>query len=394
MGTGHAAERERFVRDFLRFHGARLEGGPRGPFSAELPAALSRRLGGTKRLTCAFRVGDLAEHPGAALMVPGNPLFDRMLRIARRAGGVSRRYLRRSRTLDPASRLPASGPLSSARLDAPVYRSRLLFTFRIAYRAFEGFDDIRSIMVEVPSGRAVDGRDFFRDLNLADEMEPDIEPAAEVDVALMLRAALADLERRIHPTVKRFAQRAEVQLAQEADLLNQFYVALIAEEKARLERRGVPEAVAAAEQKVDWVKKVDRETRLFAPRVTVSVLGIEEVWVPVVPLVLPEQTDGASIGEKGTSPVEAELDLSNGELLGLVCQVCGAESREPDLCAGQHLVCRECLQTCERCRSSFCLLCLQAPAIAGAGGVCYDPAARDWQASAVCPICAGAEVRS
>jgi hypothetical protein len=412
MATGRAGERERFVRDFLRYHGARIEGSPRGPFVAELPPALSRRLR-AKRLSLAFRVVDLAEHPDAVLMVPGNPFFDRMVRLARRAGGVSRRYLRRDRALDPKDRLPETGPLAAARLGPPVYRSRLLFTFRVAYRAFEGFDDIRSIVVEAPSGRAADGRDFFRKLNLADEPEAGVEPADAVDIGAMLRTALADLERRISPTVSRFAQQAEVQLARETDRLSQFYTALIAEEKTKLERRGVPESVAAAEQKVEWVKRVDRETRLFAPRVTVTVLGLEEVWVPVSPLSLvPPETEakrkgggdgngslgegtGDGIpGEGGDGLLEADLDLASGEIVGPGCQVCGTEPGQPELCVGHHLVCRECLQECKRCRSSFCLLCLQAPAVAGGGGLCYDAAAPDWQTSALCPACAGAGVGS
>jgi hypothetical protein len=372
MAAGRGADRERFVRDFLRYHGARLEGGARGAFIAELPAALARRLKVPVRLEVAFRAAELEEHPGAMLLVPGNPLFDRILRLARRGGGLSRRYLRSalrsSPGRDPAGLLPAEGLLATARLAAPAYRSRLLFTFRVAYRAFEGFDDIRSVVVGAPAGRAVDGGDFFRDQNLTDEPELGIEPAPPVDVDVALRTALAEIERQIAHRVSRFVQRAQGQLASETERLREFYLAVIAEEKGRRERRGEgrndgrgeagsdgrseggsdgparssgrgarsggrgarnagrgarnagrskdngSQVIAATGRKLEWVERVDRETRLFAPRVTVTLLGLEEVWVPVCPMGLgpPEVR------------IEAELDLASGEVFGLACQACGA----------------------------------------------------------------------
>src|SRR5687768_16659067 len=102
MGNEIAAERERFARDFLRHHGARISGPERGPFAAELPAALARRLrckGG--RLEAVFRAADLAANPGATLLAPGSPIFDRMLGLAQKSGGTSRRYVRRERGPDP-----------------------------------------------------------------------------------------------------------------------------------------------------------------------------------------------------------------------------------------------------------------------------------------------------
>jgi len=324
MASGRIAERERFVRDFLRYHGARLEGPDHGAFVAELPAALVRRLKAPLRLEVAFRPAELSEHPGATLLAPGNPLFDRMLRLARRGGGLSRRYLRPERMGEPASWLPSAGALAAARLGTPAYRRRLLFTFRIAYRAFEGYDDIRSVVVGANPPSAADGRDFFRDRNLTEEPEPGIDPAPPVDVEAALLTALAEIERRIAPQMARFVQRAEGQLANETERLREFYLAAIAEEKTRRERRngprddhrsegrGEPEVIAATGRKLEWVERVDRETRLFAPRVTVTLLGLEEIWMPVCPLALGTPEEG----------VAAELDLASGEITHLVCQTC------------------------------------------------------------------------
>jgi hypothetical protein len=300
-----AAERERFARDFLRHHGARLSGPARGAFAAELPALLARKLGLRGRTTfeAAFRAADLAEHPAATLLAPGSPLFDRMLALALRGGGSSRRYVRRERRSDgqsaAAGQEPASAPppgeheeptargvaeeptargVAEAEADGDGWRAEVRFTFRVSYRAFETLDEVRSIVVDAASGQTSDGRDYFRAKNLADGPESNHAPPPAFDLEGLFQKALAALEAELGPAVHRFAQRAESQLARENERLQDFYVALIAEEKARRERRRTP--LAAAAQKEEWGRKLDREARLFSPQVKVALIGIEEVWLP------------------------------------------------------------------------------------------------------------------
>ena len=270
MGHGTAnemaAERERFVRDFLRHHGAKLSGPEHGAFDAELPPPLARKLGlrGTTELKAAFKAGDLDERPGAMLLAPGSPAFDHMLAIALRGGGSSRRYIRRE----------------AAEGGAPEgYRAEVRFSFRISYRAFETLDEVRSIVVDAKTLATADGRDYFRAKNLSDEPDPTLGQPPAFELEQLLRHALAALEAEIGPAVTRFAQRAESQLARENERLQGFYTALIAEEKARRERRGT--ALAAEAQKTEWRQKLDREARLFAPQVKVVLIGIEEIWLPV-----------------------------------------------------------------------------------------------------------------
>jgi hypothetical protein len=262
MSSEIIAERERFARDFLRHHGARITGPERGPFAAELPPPLARRLRlKAGHLEAVFRAADLASQPGATLLAPGSPIFDRMLGIAQKSGGTSRRYVRRE---PPAV--------------AHAYRVEVRFTFRVSYRAFEAQDEVRSIVVDAVSGEAADGRDYFRGRNLADDPEPEVAPPPEFEMRALLDTALRDLERRLDPHLARFAQRAEAQLAAESERLAEFFKALIAEEKLRLERQGTLQAEA---QKVAWKERLTRETRLFAPRVSVALIGMEEIWVPV-----------------------------------------------------------------------------------------------------------------
>ncbi len=384
MTTSSAADRERFVRDFLRFHGAKLVGPLRGPFTAELPPALARRLK-AREPTFVFRAADLAEHPGAVLVAPGNPIFDRMLRIARGGGAVSRRYLRPDRELDPAAVLAGIAPGGRMILGEAIYRPRVLFTFRIAYRAFDGFDEIRAIMVDVPAGaltgaRAQDGRDFFRNLNLADEPDPQVATRPDIDLSALHGLALAALETRLGPQVGKFAQRADALLARENERLQEFYLALIEEEKVRLQKRGGRAAVAAVPRKLEWLKRAQREMRLFAPEVRVSLLGLEEIWVPIRLL--------AGSGAEGEEPL-GELDLATGEVRAIVCQACGDPVAETVVCAGGHLVCGRCRRSCERCGAATCPRCA-GPAVVGSPGVCYDAPSLDPSGSVHCPACAEA----
>ena len=283
MSSEIIAERERFARDFLRHHGARISGPERGPFAAELPPPLARRLRiKAGQIEAVFRAADLAGQPGATLLAPGSPIFDRMLGLALKSGSTSRRYLRRERAPDaPPAELVSEGAPGASPLPAhrPAYRAEVRFTFRVSYRAFEAQDEVRSIVVDATTGEAADGRDYFRGLNLGDDPEPEVTPPAEFDAGKLLEVAVRDLERRLDPALARFAQRAESQLAQERERLADFYTSLIAEEKLRLERKEMP--LAAVSQKVAWEERLNRETRLFAPRVSVALIGMEEIWVPV-----------------------------------------------------------------------------------------------------------------
>jgi hypothetical protein len=273
MANEMAAERERFVRDFLRHHGAKLTGPPHGAFDAELSPPLARKLGlrGRTELKAAFKAGDLDARPEAVLLAPGSPVFDHMLALALRGGGSSRRYVRGEAT-------EATGATEATAAAPPGYRAEVRFSFRVSYRSFETLDEVRSIVVDAAHGRTADGRDYFRAKNLADEPDPTLAEPPAFDLEGLFRRALAALEAEIGPAVGRFAQRAESQLARENERLQGFYTALIAEEKARRERRRTP--LAAAAQKVEWRQKLDREARLFAPQVKVALIGIEEIWLP------------------------------------------------------------------------------------------------------------------
>ena len=399
--SGSGPERERFVRDFLRHHGAKLLGAPRGPFAAELTPALVRALKVTHP-TFAFRAADLAEHPGAVLMVPGNEVFDRILRLARAGGTVSRRYLRADRRLDPDRVLAGwllprpeaaagdgnpGGPLPGAHLGThlgpPIYRPRILFTFRVAYRAFDGFDEIRSVMAEAPAGcmeraHAADGRDFFRNLNLGDEPEAGIEAPAAVNLAGLLRIAHAELERRIGPEVTRFAERAEALLAKENERLQIFYVALIEEEKIRVQKRGGKAALAARPRKLEWLARAQREMRLYAPEVRVSLLGLEEVWVPIRLFL------GAR--EEGGEEVQGEFDLATGTVAAVRCAACGKAPGATVICSSGHLLCAGCRSQCAGCGRTTCRRC--ARAVVGAGGVWYNATSPEPDGCTTCPACA------
>jgi hypothetical protein len=339
-----AGERERFVRDFFKHFGADPEGDERGPLRIPLTKGLKQRLR-VKELTAIFKAEELDDQPDGQLMVPGNPVFDRIIATARRFGGVSRRYQRTKRSLlEPEgtrAAIGAAGADLELECGPPRYDSSFLFTFRVAFRAIESFDEIHAIMATGTNGRYQEGNGFFRGLNLAEEPEPDLEAGEPVDVGDVLAGALDELEQRIGRSVERFVSRAEAQLTRERERLQQFFTDLIEEEKARMVRRKEQApAVGAVEHKLEWVERIERENRLFAPKVTVSLLGLEEIRVPV-------RTVAVRQGSRALT--EADLDLATGELIGVRCTSCGADLGEIRLCGGEHLVCTECLEVCALC---------------------------------------------
>ncbi|MGD8395486.1 MAG: hypothetical protein PVF43_08430 [Candidatus Eiseniibacteriota bacterium] len=338
-------ERERFVRDFFKHFAVDAVGSDETPHWPSLPVGLRRRLR-VGELRAVFRAATLEQHPDAQLMVPGNPVFDRILAVAQRFGEVSCRYRRAARGLleDGASR-EAIGTLGDdldLELGPPRYVSNFLLSFRVAYRGVESYDAIESVQVSGLDGQSQEGEGFFRGLNLAETPEPSVaEPAETVDLAPVLGRALTELDRRIAPRVAAFVTRTEAQLEQESERLKRFYTDLIDEEKARLVRqRGTARAVGAADRKLEWVQRLDRENRLFAPEVTVSLIGVEEIRQPA----------RAVLVRRGREPVvEAELDLAGAELRGVTCASCEAELASIHLCGGEHIVCAECLEECALC---------------------------------------------
>ena len=339
MATARLGERERFVRDFWKHHGVRVEGGEVGVLRVDLPAGLRRKLR-AQELVCAFQPEDLEEHPEAELMVPGNPVFDRILAVARDYRAVSRRYARSPRELEAVKAAHDALPGRAFEQAQPRYRSSFLFTFHVGYRSIESFDEIRAIMVSGSTGRCQTGESFFRGLNLTDGPEEGILDEEPADVEGALGGALGALEEEIAATVEDFAREAELHLKRERERLQGFFTALIAEEKSS-RRAPTQSSVGAAERKLEWVQRIEQDNRLFAPRAQVELIGLQEIKVPVVPVRI----------RLASGEMDADVELTGGELLGVSCGTCGLEIDRLAVCeGGEHPTCDECLTECAACR--------------------------------------------
>jgi hypothetical protein len=265
--------------------------------------------------------------------------------MARGFGAVSRRYLGVRSDLDPddviAQQVAGNGTDATARLGEARYHSSFLFTFRVSYRSVESFDEIHSISLSGLTGHYLSGDHFFSGLNLMETPAAGVADTASVAARDVLGGALEELERQIEVTVNRFVRDSELHLQRERARLQTFFTALIAEEKSRLTRRQrAPGSVGAAERKLEWVNRLEQENRLFAPRVEVDLIGLQEMRTPARPV---------EFMRGGRRLLEAELDLASGELVGLLCATCSTDLDQIQLCPGEHLTCAECMEECAEC---------------------------------------------
>ncbi len=390
----------RFVTDFLEQKGSIVTPPDFGVYEALMPDELAASLGVEPYLRFTF---DGAAEDAIHLTV-NHPLVDAIVEKMVEETANARGYLNQVRLgkRGIAEMAPDAFTVVNARIqpgkksDITAKHHYLRFNFKITYESDEKEEEIRSVVMDVQGGYAVQEPDLLQALESYEEtsifrsklvaqprwLKAETPFAAEVFRGLLERAQEA-VQETIHDRVDRMTARLQRFLELDIARIEGYYDALAQDLQTRRQRaQGDEERVRSFDEKLAALQ-AEREHKLheamtrYHLQVDIELINVLLLEVPKIfaPIVISNRT--ASITRYAVwNPLVHRLDP-------LTCDVCGKPGGRLYLCTGGHLAHESCLAPqCIDCKRVYCKLC--ADQILSCA-VCHQPVCR---ASLIrCPEC-------
>lgn len=346
-GTGNI---EAFVAGVLRRHGARTTHLRKNALRATFqrpPAFVDGH-----ELVLALERKALGHHASATLVIPGSQFYKTLLEQALSTGGVVRVF---TPIVEPLPATPSAPlfhlPGDSTWTPGPTTNDpHAVFNFAISYQSVVTSDDLVSIAFDAVAGR-------YRDPAIVDALHsvwsetlrenPGDWPLSEVaDLDELLPGVLQALNERTRRKVARARRNTQRHLDQENQAIEDYYRALIAEEREVLNRvsRTSPHEAAQHEKRIrryqlDWKRRVAEETRHHQCRVHVRLINAAVIYMP--------RTDVEIRASALTAPARLRFNHFLGTLDGAVCAETGAETGPWEIDADGRWISRADMRTDE-----------------------------------------------
>ncbi len=267
----------RFAARTLRAHGAALEEIEHGCLRVT-PGPLAAQLGRAPIVLAFDRTG-LARHEAAHMVATGSPLLGTLIAIARHGGTLTRWRF------DPRTPAPARLPTGDA--VEPENRRTWVRLYRLhivaAVHAVEHAQSLVTVVWDPQTHALLDGAELpHGDATFSATRGRSAAPAntgSELRVAL--EHAQTVIETRLRKTVKRLHASADEQLDRRLAALAAYYRELLAEEGDRKGRaRTSGDGERATRLKLEWERKISTERERLAPRGSLRLTAVEELWTP------------------------------------------------------------------------------------------------------------------
>jgi len=278
-----------FLEEFIVAQGGAAERRGENLLALTLPEEPAAVVGASE-VVLAFNLRGLQEDPRSELGTVGNPLFDRILELARTAGRVGERYR-------PAGKPPARppDPLGHFRFEGlPVeigkavasYAPLYFFLFRTEYSLEDQADELEIVALDGVShetlGQMPELIEFWEALAAAPAPDRQFAPAFPVPEPA-LRAGAALLEKRLRKRIARIRRDAEQHLRRETENIENYYRQLI-EESRNAGRRWAMTAAQKEERvrvlQLDWKRRVEEAHQHWRPRIDVRLASVAAAMLP------------------------------------------------------------------------------------------------------------------
>jgi len=311
-----------FLEEFLLTQGAKTERRGDHLLAVRLPRKLSPVVG-VKDLVLAFTLEGLKDDPRSELATVGNPVFDRILELARSGGRAGERYEkvpgRKGKPPDPLERFRILG--AEVRLGAPrpVYTPLYYLLFRVEYSREDVADELEVVPVDAVSLQTLPQMpelvDQWTGLETAPAAGRDPAPAYPISDRV-IRAALRLLEKRLRRRLARIRKDSDAHLARETDSISAYYSQLIAETR-NAGRRWTLSAEGREERirllQLDWKRRTEEAQQAWHPHLDVYWTAAAAVQRPrlAFDVLLPRGREGArgraprATRRKGGAPAAA-----------------------------------------------------------------------------------------
>ena len=281
-----AAALQSFLREWLAVRGLEPQLLEPDVWQLSVPKDLRDRLGRSE-LVFSFSRRAMAKHPKAELATVGNPIFDRLLGIAREEGRVGVGYTKPAGSVKPPDpeKIPPIEGLVAAKPE-PVYQAIYHFLFTITYPSIEAADEMEVVSVDSGSLDVWAQTPDLTELWGALESEPRkgrqvLMPVPIPDWAF--DAGLRALERRMRRRIKKVEQSCQERLDEETDSIRGYYEQLI--EEARNQSRRWSTRVEEREERIqflqlEWKRRIEEATFFWTPLVNARLVAVGIQMLP------------------------------------------------------------------------------------------------------------------
>ncbi|MFH0777045.1 MAG: hypothetical protein V2A71_00295 [Candidatus Eisenbacteria bacterium] len=276
-----------FTRRLLSMKGCDVEVIDKDLLGVRLGPDLRERLN-RESLVLAFSQEVAASNQEAELVTPGSYFFAFLLLLARMSGDTCSSVAKEKvKNVTAFLRQVKFDKFNVEIVERESYHHAFVrFHFVVTYASVDSSHEIRSVVYDTSLKRAsteIDG--FWDQLQLEKRpREETLTPAlAKEELALALDRSCSFLAARIKHRVSALKARSSELLKRELERLESYYRRLIDEEvglagDAGSRSEGRPGKVES--YKLEWQRKAATEALRFRPRVRISLMAVEEVWLP------------------------------------------------------------------------------------------------------------------
>jgi hypothetical protein len=280
-----------FLDEFLTFRGAETSPVGENLLRVKLPKSLEPAVG-RRDLVLAFNLRGIEQDPASELGTMGNPVFERILGLAREGGVAGVRYQK----APPAGKALAAAPNPAAKLrlapgvrvEAPraVLAPLWLLIFRAEYSLEEQADELEVVPLDGITRQVLAQTPELVDYWEALSPQPPAGWESSSPFPLprpVALAALAVLEKRLRKRLGKIRRESEGHLQTETASIEAYYRQLI--EEVRNTGRRWALAPAQRDEKIrmlqlDWKRRSDDARRSWEPQIEIAMAAAGAVMLP------------------------------------------------------------------------------------------------------------------
>lgn len=280
-----------FLEEFLTFRGAETSPVGEHRLRVKLPKSLEPAVG-RRDLVLAFNLRGIEEDPASELGTMGNPVFERIVGLARDGGVAGVRYQK----APPASKAVAAAPDPAVKLrmapgvcveaPRPVLAPLWLLIFRAEYSLEEQADEVEAVPLDGITRQVLPQTPELVEYweSLAPKPPAGWEAPSPFPLPRPVAiAALTVLEKRLRKRLGRIRRESEGHLQTEIASIEGYYRQLI--EEVRNTGRRWALAPAQRDERIrmlqlDWKRRSEDARRSWEPQVEIALAAAGAAMLP------------------------------------------------------------------------------------------------------------------
>jgi len=331
-----------------------------------IPDEFVGHFDGKSYFELAFDFDVSRQHKDSEFVTYGSYFLDKVIELASQRGLACKRHILGEnveiRNLPPkiTSKIAFRNCRATFQANVPVIYHYVLFDFKVSYISDEREDRIIRLLVNLNTGH-IDNRMLgaIESVIFTDSPHTNytVERMCSIDDAY--RVATNALEEQIQPAIHEINKKTEARLANEKKRIMEYYDQIDNElnlKREKLVAGGKEEGVSVIDDKLR-LSKIERQRRLNE----IDEKSALKVSIILFNATLISQTKirNRFMVKRGRAErdVYAVWNPALNDVDPQVCEICGVETLEVELCSNSHLGCTKCVRACSVCGVRLCRTC-------------------------------------